>query len=52
MAYSIHVSLSAHTLTLKQNGQVIHVYPIAVCKMLTSTPSGTFSIINKAPNPG
>lgn len=52
MAYSIHVSLSAHTLTLRQNGRVVKVYPIAVGKMLTRTPIGTFSIINKAPNPG
>lgn len=50
--YSIHIARAAHTLTLKQNGATIRVYPIAVGKMLTQTPIGTFYIINRAPNPG
>ncbi|WP_409359887.1 L,D-transpeptidase [Aneurinibacillus thermoaerophilus] len=52
LAYSIHVSLFAHTLTLQQNNRAIKTYPIGVGKMLTRTPIGTFYIINKAPNPG
>jgi lipoprotein-anchoring transpeptidase ErfK/SrfK len=52
LAYSIHISLSGHTLTLRQNSRLVKVYPIAVGKMLTQTPVGTFYIINKAPNPG
>jgi lipoprotein-anchoring transpeptidase ErfK/SrfK len=52
LAYSIHVSLSAHTLTLKRNGQIVKAYPIATGKMLTQTPVGVYYIINRAPNPG
>ncbi|PAD94049.1 L,D-transpeptidase family protein [Shouchella clausii] len=50
--YEIHVSLSQHQLTLLHNGSVVKIYPIAVGKMLTQTPTGNFVIINKAPNPG
>ncbi|MBN6189312.1 L,D-transpeptidase [Aneurinibacillus sp. BA2021] len=39
-------------LTVKQDGHTIRVYPVAVGKMLTQTPLGTFYIINRAPNPG
>ncbi|AIC95908.1 L,D-transpeptidase family protein [Shouchella lehensis] len=52
ISYSIHVSLNQHTLSLYHNGQLVQQYPIAVGKMLTQTPTGTYVIINKAPNPG
>ncbi len=50
--YSINISISAKSLTLKRNGQVIKVYPIAVGKIVTSTPVGDFIIVNREPNPG
>lgn len=50
--YSIHVSISNKTLTLKKNQAVIKTYPIAVGRILYQTPVGKFIIINKAPNPG
>ncbi|WP_421384856.1 L,D-transpeptidase family protein [Bacillus salacetis] len=50
--YSIHVSKGQRKLTLRKNGTIVKIYPIAVGKMLTATPAGEFVIINKAPNPG
>lgn len=52
MVYSIIVSKSKRQLYLLQDGKVIKTYPVGIGKMLTATPSGTFRIINKAPNPG
>lgn len=52
MAYSIVISLSNRRLYLLQNGKTIKSYPVGIGKILTGTPTGTFSIINKAPNPG
>ncbi|WP_429079562.1 L,D-transpeptidase [Brassicibacter mesophilus] len=43
---------SARTLTLYKNGQWYKSYPIAVGKPSTPTPTGTFTIVNKAVNPG
>jgi L,D-transpeptidase ErfK/SrfK len=50
--FSIHISTSQRKLTLTKNGVVVKTYPIAVGKILSSTPMGQFVIINKAPNPG
>jgi lipoprotein-anchoring transpeptidase ErfK/SrfK len=52
MAYSITVNVSEKKLTLLREGTPVKSYPIGVGKMLTPAPSGTYSIINKAPNPG
>ena len=52
MAYSITVDLSSKRLTLYKNGSTIKSYPVGIGKMLTPTPTGTYSIINKHPNPG
>lgn len=52
MAYSINVSLSSRQLHLLQDGRVIRSYPVGIGKIATATPSGTFRIINKVPNPG
>ena len=52
MAYSITVNVSEKALTLFREGSPVKSYPIGVGKMLTPTPTGTYSIINKAPNPG
>ena len=49
---SITVSLSAHQLTLYNDGTVEKNYPVAVGKIATTTPSGRFTIINKQANPG
>lgn len=50
--YRIIVDLSDHQLYLLDGDQVVRGFPIAVGKMLTETPSGEFTIINKQPNPG
>jgi L,D-transpeptidase ErfK/SrfK len=50
--YTIHISVSGRRLTLKKNEVVIRTYPIAVGKMVTSTPVGDFIIVNREPNPG
>ena len=52
MAYSITVDLSSKRLTLYKNGSVIKSYPVGIGKILTPTPTGTYSIVNKHPNPG
>jgi len=52
MAYSIIVSLINRRLYLLKDGEVIKTYPVGIGKMVTATPTGTFKIINKAPNPG
>lgn len=51
-SYSITVNISTRTLTLYRNGQWVKSYPVAVGKPSTPTPKGTFTIINKAVNPG
>lgn len=50
--YSILVNTTNKTLTLYSNGQIKKTYPVAVGKPSTPTPKGTFTIKNKAPNPG
>ena len=52
MAYSIIVSLAKRQLYLLDNNRVVKSYPVGIGTILTETPSGTFWIINKAPNPG
>lgn len=48
----IDISTSQHQLKLFNGNQLIKAYPIAVGKMLSPTPTGTYTIINKQPNPG
>ncbi|WP_027417646.1 L,D-transpeptidase [Aneurinibacillus terranovensis] len=52
MRRSIDVSLKKRKLYLLEDGHVIRVYPIGIGKILTETPTGVYTIINKAPNPG
>lgn len=52
MAKWIDISLSKHELKLFDGNKLIKTYPIAVGKMLTPTPSGTYNIINKQKDPG
>ncbi|WHH59586.1 L,D-transpeptidase [Petroclostridium sp. X23] len=50
--YSITVNTTVRTLVLYRNGKVYKTYPIAIGKASTPTPKGTFTVINKAYNPG
>ncbi len=50
--YTILVSITNRTLTLRKNNDIVKTYPIAVGRILHQTPTGEFVIINKAPNPG
>ena len=52
MAYSILISRSNRQLYLLQDGITVKTYPVGVGKMLTATPTGTYKIVNKSPNPG
>ena len=52
MAKWIDVSTSQHQLKLFDGNRLIKAYPIGVGKILSPTPSGTYTIINKQRNPG
>lgn len=51
-AYRIIVDLSDHMLYLLDNDTVVRGFPVALGAMVTQTPQGEYSIINKVPNPG
>ncbi|MNE10447.1 putative L,D-transpeptidase YkuD [compost metagenome] len=51
-SYRIIVDLSDRMLYLLDNNIVIKAYPVGIGKMLTQTPEGEYTIVNKAPNPG
>jgi lipoprotein-anchoring transpeptidase ErfK/SrfK len=48
----IDISTLKHRLKLYDGHRLLKIYPIAVGKMVTSTPMGTYRIINKQSNPG
>jgi L,D-transpeptidase ErfK/SrfK len=50
--YSIQISISKRRLSLYKNGKLVKIFPIAVGKMLTNTPTGEFVIVNRQYNPG
>lgn len=50
--YDIIVRLGSKTLELYQDGMLVKTYPVAVGKPSTPTPTGDFTIVNKAVNPG
>lgn len=50
--YRIIVDLSDRQLHLLDGNIVIHSYPVGIGKMVTQTPIGEYTIINKQPNPG
>lgn len=52
MARWIDVSTAHHHLKLFNGNKLIKSYPIAVGKILSLTPFGTYAIINKQNNPG
>lgn len=51
-SYRIIVDLSDRMLYLLDNNLVVRSFPVGIGKMLTKTPEGEYSIVNKAPNPG
>lgn len=52
MAYSIIVSVSTRRLLLFKDGNLVKSFPAGVGKNSSPTPTGTFYIVNKRPNPG
>lgn len=50
--YRIQVSVNKKRLSLYHNGRLAKIFPIAVGKMLTTTPVGDFVIVNRQYNPG
>lgn len=50
--YRIIVDLSDRALYLLDGNNVLRGFPVGIGKMLTQTPQGEYTIINKAPNPG
>ncbi|MBD8496998.1 L,D-transpeptidase [Paenibacillus arenosi] len=50
--YRIIVDLSDRTLYLLDGDIVVRGFPVGIGKMLTQTPTGEYTIINKEPNPG
>jgi L,D-transpeptidase ErfK/SrfK len=50
--FTIQISVGKRKLLLYQNGRLMKIYPIAVGKMLTRTPTGDFVIVNRQMNPG
>lgn len=50
--YRIIVDLSQRMLYLLDNDIVIRGFPVGIGTMLTESPIGDFTIINKQPNPG
>jgi lipoprotein-anchoring transpeptidase ErfK/SrfK len=51
-AYRIIVDLSDRKLHLLDGDRVVRSYPVGIGRMVTQTPAGEFTIVNKAPNPG
>ena len=52
MAYKIYIELSSRRLILKNNEQIEHIFPVAIGKPSTPTPTGDFKLLNKIKNPG
>ncbi|GAB2673202.1 L,D-transpeptidase [Paenibacillus thermoaerophilus] len=50
--YRIIVDLSDRRLYLLDGDTVVRQFPVAIGKMLTQTPTGEYTIVNKHPNPG
>jgi L,D-transpeptidase ErfK/SrfK len=50
--YIIQVSVNRRRLSLFHNGKLVKIFPIAVGKIVTSTPVGDFVIVNRQYNPG
>ncbi|WP_168123149.1 L,D-transpeptidase [Paenibacillus sp. HB172176] len=51
-AYRIIIDLSDRMLYLLDDNTVIHSYPVGIGRMVTQTPIGEFTIVNKQAWPG
>jgi len=51
-SYRIIIDLSDRMLYLLDQNIVVRGFPVGIGKMLTQTPEGKYTIINKQPNPG
>ncbi|MCG7334805.1 L,D-transpeptidase [Sporosarcina sp. ACRSM] len=52
MALWIDIATQKHQLKLYDGHRLVKTYPIAVGRMVTATPIGTYRLINKQRNPG
>ncbi|MFP4660615.1 MAG: L,D-transpeptidase family protein [Halanaerobiales bacterium] len=52
MTHKIYIETNTRRLILKNNNQVVNIFPVAVGKPSTPTPTGDFKILNKIYNPG
>ncbi|UVI32722.1 L,D-transpeptidase [Paenibacillus spongiae] len=50
--YRIIVDLSDRKLYLLDVNTVVRAFPVGIGRMVTQTPTGEYTIINKQPNPG
>ncbi|WP_135556761.1 L,D-transpeptidase [Paenibacillus cymbidii] len=50
--YRIIVDLSDRRLHLLSGNRVVNTYPVGIGTMLTQTPAGDYTIVNKQPHPG
>lgn len=50
--YRIIIDISDRMLYLLDGDRVVRGFPIGIGKELTKTPVGSYTIVNKAPNPG
>ncbi|GGG12750.1 L,D-transpeptidase [Paenibacillus abyssi] len=51
-SYRIIIDLSERKLYLLDDSAVVRAFPVGVGKMVTQTPTGEYTIINKQRNPG
>lgn len=51
-AYRIIIDVSDRKLHLLDENTVVRTFPVGVGRMVTQTPTGEFTIINKQVNPG
>ncbi|MDR3563886.1 MAG: L,D-transpeptidase [Negativicutes bacterium] len=52
MTHSITVNLAVRQLILYENGLLRKKYAVGIGRMLTPTPTGTFTIVSKTSKPG
>ncbi|MFK7693880.1 L,D-transpeptidase [Paenibacillus sp. HJGM_3] len=51
-AYRIIIDVSERQLHLLDGDRVVRTFPVGIGRMVTPTPTGDYTIVNKAPNPG
>ena len=52
MAYLITISVATRRLIVTKDGGLVKTYSVGVGRNGSPTPTGTFYIVNKRPNPG